>query len=551
MCQPVFVRSLLHCVGLTLVLVTVQDCMLAAETPSGQQRRKHYEQYTLTHSGDAKAGEQLFRSEKTKCNVCHAVGKSGGVVGPNLSSVGNKLDRPHLIDSLLYPSNEINYSYQTVTVTTTEGLAHSGVVKQRDDDAVTLMGADGKSTKISVALIDEELTSKVSIMPDGLAEALSVAEFTDLVAYLETLGDANARMGGAIRGPISLPEGFSVATVATGFSGATALAIGPGNTVLVCEQPGTIRVVVNDVLLETPLISLPVAFYWERGVIGAALDPSFPSEPWVYVNRVVEQPFVHHVVSRFRVVDNVADASTEEVLIAGDDQSKVKGNYPAGHQGGGIHFGPDGCLYVGVGDQTAGTPAQEMDSLLGKILRINRDGSIPADNPFVGSTHGKYQAIWAIGCRNPFTMAVRRDGHILINDVGGRTEEVNVGRAGANYGWPKIEHGPGTDEDSPYDGPIHWYPQSSINGGDFAPDGLGKWSGRYFFADFVHGWIHTIDAEVGGGATEFAKGLRRPVDLRFAANGDLYVLLRNAWVVDDKFQGGTGSLVKISRSLPK
>lgn len=511
-------------------------------------RRAAFEQYALTHAGDAKAGQKLYANEAvTKCSVCHKVDKQGGDVGPNLTSIGNKLDRPHLIDSLLYPSKEVNYSYQTTTVITDDGRTLSGIVKSRDESKLKLVGADAKTTTIPAETVVEEVVSKVSLMPDGLVDQLTPESFTDLVAYLETLSPGKKKMGAGVRGPIDVPEGFSVTTVATGFDGATALAIGPDNTILICEQPGTIRVVKNDKLLETPLITLPVAFYWERGIIGATFDPNFPTEPWVYINRVVEKPVVRHVVSRFRVTNNVADPASEQILLEGDDQSRVKANVPAGHQGGGIHFGPDGCLYIGVGEQTAKTPSQQMDSLLGKILRINRDGSIPSDNPFLDQTEGKYQSIWAIGCRNPFTMAIREDGHMLINDVGGNFEEVNVGRAGANYGWPKLDHGP-VKQGSDIDGPIHWYPQSSINGGDFGPVDLGEWSNRYFFADFVHGWIHTINAEQGGKATSFAAGLRRPVDLRFAEDGSLYVLLRNAWVADDKFGGGTGSLLKIARS---
>ncbi len=128
----------------------------------------------------------------------------------------------------------------------------------------------------------------------------------------------------------------------------------------------------------------------------------------------------------------------------GKDLSSIGGKFggkvPAGHQGGALHFGPDGKLYIAIGEQTSGMPAQKLDTFLGKILRINSDGSIPSDNPLRSKTQGKYQAIWAYGCRNPFTFAFRKsDGLMLINDVGGKSEEVNVGRAGANYGWPVVQ----------------------------------------------------------------------------------------------------------------
>src|SRR6185369_8467318 len=98
---------------------------------------------------------------------------------------------------------------------------------------------------------------------------------------------------------------------------------------------------------------------------------------------------------------------TEQILLEGDDQRKLGGKVPGGHQGGALHFGSDGKLYIGIGEQTAETPAQRLDTLQGKILRINTDGSIPTDNPFLQQTTGKYQSIWALGLRNPFTFAVR------------------------------------------------------------------------------------------------------------------------------------------------
>ncbi len=182
------------------------------------------------------------------------------------------------------------------------------------------------------------------------------------------------------------------------------------------------------------------------------------------------------------------------------------------------------------------------------MLRINSDGTIPGDNPLLETTAGKYQAIWTYGMRNPFTFAVREsDGLMLINDVGGKFEEINVGKAGQNYGWPTFPHG--VSKNAQFEDPIHWYPEASISGGDFIPPGV-KWPiafrNRYFFADFKHGWIKTIDPDNAIQSKLFADGLRRPVDIRFTSDGRLLVLLRNAWVIDGKFQGGTSSLLAIT-----
>ncbi len=210
-------------------------------------------------------------------------------------------------------------------------------------------------------------------------------------------------------------------------------------------------------------------------------------------------------------------------------------------------------MYITLGEQTAEAPAQRLDSLLGKILRIEADGTIPADNPFAGETTGKYQAIWARGCRNPFTFAVDpQTGLMLINDVGGTFEEINVGRAGANYGWPVADHGPTAD--TRFQGPIFWYPQASIGGAAFCPTEErphafpSRYRGRYFFMDFVQGWIRSLDPHSPMRPIPFevfATVLSRPVDLTFGADGSLYVLLRDAWVKDARFKPGTGSLARI------
>lgn len=515
------------------------------------------EQFALTNKGDAAAGRALFFEDKrTQCSSCHRVNEDGGDVGPDLSKIGGKFDRPHLIESLLTPSKQIVEGYRTRLIVTDDGKSYSGIVKSRDEMNVSMVDATNKRHDLATENIEEQIETSISLMPAGLADSLSPIEFTHLVAYLETLQSGKASFGSGVTGPIQLPDGFEITTVATGLSGATAFEIAKDGRMFVCEQHGTLRVVKNGKLLDQPFVTIPVEFNWERGLIGVTVAPDFPSDPYVYVVYVSEKPYTHHRVSRFRADGDVAVPDSEEILLKGDDQSKFGGNVPAGHQGGAIHFGNDGKLYIGLGEQTAKTPSQRLDALQGKILRLNPDGSMPTDNPFITMTTGKYQSIWAMGCRNPFTFAVRElTGEILINDVGGKFEEVNRGVAGANYGWPNTDHGPTDKQD--ITGPIHFYPEASISGGDFS-DSIEtwptEWRGKYFFADFVHGWIKVLDsgADVSSRspkdplpASTFAQGLRRIVDLRFSDDGSLYVLLRNAWIVDDKFKGGTSSLMRI------
>jgi putative heme-binding domain-containing protein len=516
--------------------------------PTVAQQRL-YEQHALTHEGNAARGREIFlRESVTKCVVCHKVSEQGGEVGPDLSHIGGKFGRPHLIESLLEPSRQIVEGYRTAVVQTIDGAMHTGIVKEQSETQIALLDTAGKRSVIETSQIAGRKDSPLSLMPVGLMEQLEPEEFTDLVAYLETLrAGGKPTPGAGITGPISVPEGFRVRTVATGLSGATAMEVLPDGRVLICEQTGTLRVVRDSKLLDQPMLKLRVEAYWERGLIGVTVDPDFPRVPHLFVCYVAKEPYPHHVVSRFTVNGDVADAGSEKILLVGDDQRQLGGKVPAGHQGGGLHFGVDGKLYVGIGEQTAETPSQRLDTFQGKMLRINKDGTIPPDNPLLGQTDGKYRAIWAYGLRNPFTFAARPGtGELWINDVGGKFEEVNRGVAGANYGWPTVEHG--TPDDNKFRGSVHSYPQASISGGDFcgSADAWPEiWRGRYFFADFVHGWIKAIDPDHPGRVEQFASGLSRPVDLRFGPRGELYVLLRNAWVMDGKFQAGTSALLEI------
>ena len=123
---------------------------------------------------------------------------------------------------------------------------------------------------------------------------------------------------------------------------------------------------------------------------------------------------MHNRISRFTANGDVAVAGSEVVILELDNLSSA-----TNHNGGALAFGPDGKLYAVVGDNATGSNAQSMNNLLGKVLRLNKDGSIPADNPFFSSTTGRNRAIWALGLRNPFTFAFNPTGaELYVNDVG-------------------------------------------------------------------------------------------------------------------------------------
>jgi putative heme-binding domain-containing protein len=502
----------------------------------------------MNTGGNAGRGKAIFTSAAAGCALCHKVHGQGGDVGPDLSQVGGKLDRTHLIESILDPSAEITQGYYATVIETKAGRFLTGIVKSESAGDITLVDSERKAIRIPLDQIASRAVSKVSLMPVGLAEQMTPAEFVDLIAYLESLRTGRQPTPGeGVTSPLTLPSGFRADVVTSGLTGATALEVAADGRIFVCEQTGALRVIKDGKLLAQPFVKLPVDSTWERGLIGVTVAPGFPKVPHVFVCYVAARPYPHHVISRFTAVGDVAEPGSETVLLEGDDQGKLGGTVPAGHQGGAIHFGKDGKLYIAIGDQTAGKPAQDLHSLLGKLLRINSDGSIPNDNPFLRRTAGKHRAIWALGLRNPFTFAVQPEsGRVFINDVGGIAEEINEGIAAANYGWPTVEHGPTTDPR--FRGPVHFYPTACVCGGAFAPQALGwppQYRGQYFFADFNHGWIKILNPARPATARSFATGLRRPVDLRFGADGCLYVLLRDAWVIDGLFRGGTGALLRI------
>jgi putative heme-binding domain-containing protein len=475
---------------------------------------------------------------------------SGGEVGPDLSNIGGKYAREHLIESVLEPSRQIVEGYRPTIVALEDGRVLTGLVKTETADRLTLVDAEAREQAVAKSEIAQRKFGDVSIMPDGLSVKLTRAQFADLIAYLESLRDRDQPTpGSGTIGPVKLSPGFELTTLVGGLTAATALAVAPDGRVFVCEQRGTLRVVKDGQLRPEPFLSLAVDSYWERGLIGVALDPAFSTNGYVYVTYVAAKPYPHHRISRFTARGDAAVPGSEVVLLRGDDQSKLGGKISAGHQGGALHFGRDGKLYIAIGEHTAREPAQRLDTFQGKLLRINRDGTFPDDNPFFTKAEGKYRAIWAIGLRNPFTFAVQPDtGRIFINDVGdNKWEEVDEGFAGSNYGWPETE---GATSDPRFRGPIHTYPVASIAGGAFCPRGgeagfPPEYQGKYFFMDFVHGWIKVLDPDHPARVETFTTGLTRPCDLAFAPDGGLYVLLRDAWVIDDKFRPHTGSLVRI------
>lgn len=333
-------------------------------------------------------------------------------------------------------------------------------------------------------------------------------------------------------GAATVPAGFVDSVYAVVPTDATAMEFAPDGRLFVAQQSGHLRIVDQGRLLSTPFLTVAVDAQGERGLLGIAFDPGFARNGHLYVYYTATSPVVHNRVSRFTANANTAFAGSERVLL---DLEPL--GTSAHHNGGALHFGPDGKLYVAVGDRTRATLAQSLDNPFGKILRLNRDGSIPADNPFYDRTTGRNRAIWALGLRNPFTTALQPStGRLYINDVGGKAwEEINEGRAGANYGWPAAE---GFSSNPAYTNPVHAYGHvdgaCAITGGTFyepAVLAFPSWYfGQYFFADFCGNWIRRYNPQ-NGAVAAFATGVRGPVDLGVGPDGALYYLARRAGYV--------------------
>jgi glucose/arabinose dehydrogenase len=323
----------------------------------------------------------------------------------------------------------------------------------------------------------------------------------------------------------SLPPGFSESTAITGLTRPTSLAVLPDGRWLITQQGGQLRVVQNGVLSPTVAASLSVDSQGERGLLGVAADPNFASNHFIYLYYTPTGTTKGNRVVRYTLGDNGAVTSGATQLMQLENLSNA-----TNHNGGAMHFGADGRLYIATGENALPSHAQTLSNRFGKILRINADGSIPTDNPFYNTASGDNRSIWAYGLRNAFTFAVHpTSGRMHINDVGQNTwEEVNLGRAGANYGWPTTE---GATNNPAFDSPIYAYNHNNsaraIAGGAFYAGAKQQfptsYAGDYFFGDYVNGDLRVMDAATNA-VTLFGTGLARPVDLDVLPDGSMLYL---------------------------
>ena len=317
-------------------------------------------------------------------------------------------------------------------------------------------------------------------------------------------------MPGLGTGSTVLPPDFVERELARGLPNPSALRFAPDGRLFVLGKDGEVWIVPRGAReAPEPALELAVEAEAERGLLGIDFDPEFLVNGYLYLHyTVASQPF-HNRISRFTISGDTIDPASERILFELPPQTA---SY---HVGGAVTVAHDGTLLIGVGDNTRSEEAQDLESLLGKVLRINRDGSIPSDNPFIDRTTGPMQAIFAYGLRNPFTIAVDPGSdRVFVNDTGEVTaEEVNLVTAGANLGWPLSEgqtelpgvtppvyayvHGKGLDQGCGIDGGVVYRRGA---------DGFGAaYDGAYFFIDYCASWIGMLDGD--GRYSAFATGI--------------------------------------------
>jgi putative heme-binding domain-containing protein len=491
-----------------------------------------YRRFALSQQADAARGKELFFNEaKLACSKCHTIDGRTGKAGPDLYAIGDKYARPNLIDAILQPSANIAVGYTTTIVTTKSGDEFTGILQQLNDAGVELVGADAKPVRIPKLDIQQQRSSNISLMPEGLQAGLTLQEFNDLIEFLITLRQPESALQTDENMPLVIPELEQAAHVAPFFttkfttpridgveSGLTGCAQIPGqkDAWLITHQVGYIWLLEKTKAGEQKSVFLDqVATTYSKtgpnGLLGIAFHPKFRQNRKYYLKyQVFEDGGIHStIVERKMGADGRHDA--------GEYRRLIKIPSPGGDHGGGcLQFGPDGYLYFAMGDsgphRDPNGNAQNMGLLLGKMSRIdvdhreaNKEYAVPQSNPFV-STAGARPEIWALGFRNPWRFCFDpKNGKLWVADVGqDRVEEVDIVRRGENYGWNIFEGFERFSDQYRKEGVIYVPPVmayrrkygNSITGGYvYRGKRARSFDGAYIFGDYNSKRIFAMTAE--------------------------------------------------------
>jgi glucose/arabinose dehydrogenase len=347
----------------------------------------------------------------------------------------------------------------------------------------------------------------------------------------------------------TLNPAFVNEVVVPGISDATTIAFLPDGRMLIGQLTNKILLVQAGASKPDPqpLIDLEYIYQWgEQGLMDLAVDPNFAANGYIYAYYTKGFPGQqnHNRLSRFTMSGNAIVSGSETVLW--QDDAVVFHE----HHGGAIAFGNDGKIYFTTGEQFVPAASQQLTNHWGKVLRINPNGTIPTDNPFYDGAGPNKDEIWAYGLRNPYRMSIDSvTGRMFIGDVGGNDastaiEEINLGVAGANYGWPMGEGNSGVPGTT---APIYSYPHesrdSAVTAG-FVYRGSqypAEYYGSFFFADYARNTIRRLTFDAQGNVADVLDFLPADGSLDQPLPGDVVELIQGPdgmlYYVDIGFDG--------------
>ena len=318
--------------------------------------------------------------------------------------------------------------------------------------------------------------------------------------------------------PIPLPEPNSnsesefVITLAENLDKPRAIAVSD-DRIFVTEKGGLIRVIQNNILLESPLAALRPADVFDGGLLGIALHPNFSNNHYMYVFLTYDED--GNLWNKIlRITESENKLQNAETIF-----DKIPGS--SFTNGGFIKFGPDEKLYIGTGTVSdASHLPQDLNSLSGKILRLNDDGTIPNDNPFTDSP------IYSLGHRNPQGMTWDDDGNLFVAEFGPeKNDEINLIQAGKNYGWPEQQ----CSDDENFENAILCYDPSIEPGGILFYSGdILDFESPFIMASMNAANLYQVDFEEGlSSQKSILSGVGRVRDVVQGSDGSLYVITSN------------------------
>ncbi len=357
-----------------------------------------------------------------------------------------------------------------------------------------------------------------------------------VVGSLVLMGSAPASAQAVVRSAL---HDFRVVTVADGLVQPWAMAFLPGGDVLITERPGRLRIVRGGKLLPAPVAGVPdVAYENQGGLLEVALHPNFATNRFVYLTYAKRRP------NGTGNTTALVRAKFENDALTGMTQLFESVSTGRGHFGGKIAFDGKGHLFLTLGDRQVppegnleAHPAQDLTNHHGKVVRLNDDGTVPSDNPFVGRTGAKSE-IWSYGHRNVQGIAIDPStGNVWTNEHGPQGgDELNLDRAGKNYGWPVIGFGvnyttgkaihAGTHREG-MEQPLHiWVPSIGISGAAFyTGDRFPQWKGQLFIGGLAGEQLGrvTIAGEKVLSRETILPGVGRIRDVRQGPDGYIYL----------------------------